>query len=118
MKTSVAFYNGSRADHAQFDSSTWETNTYNIFDPADIPAGTIDIPAWAQSLTEYCGSLAHKTNHSFHTNAQFVVFDHPKFGLIPCIATIVDIQQGEEVRYRYTESVFMMNIADFGWVWL
>ena len=28
---------------------------------------------------------------------QFVVFDHPKFGLIPCISTIADIEEGEEV---------------------
>ena len=98
VNTTVAFYNGSRADPACFDPSTWETNNYKIFDPADIPAGTIDIPAWAQSPTAYCGSLAHKTNHSFIPNGQFVVFDHPKFGLIPCIATIADIQHGEEVR--------------------
>ena len=26
-----------------------------------------------------------------------MVYDHPKFGLIPCISTIADIEEGEEV---------------------
>jgi hypothetical protein len=30
-------------------------------------------------------------------NTQFVVFDHPKYGLVPCMVAIADIQQGEEV---------------------
>ena len=46
--TTVAFYNGSRANPQEFDPSTWETNNYKIFDPSDIPHGTIDIPVWAQ----------------------------------------------------------------------
>ena len=33
----------------------------------------------------------------FFLSGQFVVFDHPKFGLIPCISTIADIEEGEEV---------------------
>merc|ERR1719449_552069 len=69
-----------------------------IFDPANMPIGTIDIPEWAQSSSAYQASLAHKTNHSFLPNGQFVVFDHPKFGLIPCISTIADIEDGEEVK--------------------
>ena len=82
-----------------------------------------------RSYTNYCASLAHKTNHSFVPNrlastavtlatniimlmpysllshqflSEFVVFDHPKFELIPCIATTVDIQQGEEVSPTHT----------------
>ena len=88
---------------------------FRIFDPADMPGGTIDIPTWAQvyghfrahavaanvsylqDIRGYCGSLAHKCNHSFTPNGQFVVFDHPKFGLIPCVSTIADIGQDEEV---------------------
>ena len=96
--TTVAFYNGSRANPDLFDPSSWETNNYRIYDPADIPHGTIDIPDWAQSTTQYRGSLAHKCNHSFTPNAQFVVFDHPKFGLIPSVSSTADISEGEEVR--------------------
>ena len=46
--TTIAFYNGSRADPQDFNPDTWETNNYRIFDPADMPHGTIDIPVWAQ----------------------------------------------------------------------
>ena len=93
----MAFYNGSRANPDLFDPSSWETNNYRIYDPADVPQGTIDIPDWAQSTSHYCASLAHKCNHSFTPNAQFVVFDHPKFGLIPSVSSTADIRQGEEV---------------------
>jgi len=99
--TIVAFYNGSRANPTDFDPSTWETNNYRIFDPADMPNGTIDIPVWAQDRSRYCGSLAHKCNHSFLPNAEFVVFDHPKFGVIPCITSIADIYVGEEILVGY-----------------
>ena len=54
-----------------------------------------------QSSSAYCATLAHKTNHSFLPNTQFLVFDHPKFGLIPCISTIADINKGEEVTRIY-----------------
>ena len=81
---------------------------FRIFDPADIPHGTIDIPIWAQKTSGYCGSLAHKCNHSFYPNAQFVVFDHPKFGLIPCVSTIADISKGEEVRQIF-EATFILK---------
>jgi len=101
VNTTVAFYNGSRARPEDFDPNTWETNNYKIFDPANMPLGTIDIPVWAQSITAYYGSLAHKTNHSFFPNGQFVVYDHPKFGLIPCISTIADIEEGEEILVGY-----------------
>ena len=97
VNTTIAFYNGCEARPEDYDPDTWETNNYKIFDPADMPHGTIDIPDWAQVSTAYCATLAHKTNHSFLPNGQFVVFDHPKFGLMPCIAAIADVQQGEEV---------------------
>jgi hypothetical protein len=48
VNTTVAFYNGSRVVSEDFDPNNWETNNYKIFDPADIPHGTIDIPVWAQ----------------------------------------------------------------------
>ncbi len=46
---------------------------------------------------QYCASLAHKCNHSFLPNSEFVVFDHPKFGLIPCLLSIADIPKDQEV---------------------
>jgi len=101
VNTIIAFYNGCQANPDDYDPDSWETNNYKIFDPGCMPHGTIDIPAWAQVSSAYCATLAHKTNHSFLPNSQFVVFDHPKYGLIPCLATIADIQQGEEIRVAY-----------------
>ena len=120
INTVLAFYNGTKARPEDYEPDTWETNNYKIFDPDDMPDGTIDIPVWAQvTMTDhifififlisfsylygqdtsaYCASLAHKTNHSFLPNCQFLVFDHPKFGLVPCISTIADINKGDEVR--------------------
>ena len=48
INTVVAFYNGTKPDPDDYDPDTWETNNYKIFDPADMPDGTIDIPVWAQ----------------------------------------------------------------------
>lgn len=47
MNTTAAFYNGALVSHDD-DQESSETNNYKIFDPADIPDGTIDIPIWAQ----------------------------------------------------------------------
>jgi len=101
INTVVAFYNGTEAILEDYEPETWETNNYKIFDPMNAPDGTIDIPIWAQCSSAYCATLAHKTNHSFLPNTQFLVFDHPKFGLIPCISTIADINKGEEILVAY-----------------
>ena len=37
-----------------------------------------------------------------------MVFDHPKFGLIPCVSTIADISKGEEVRQIF-EAIFILK---------
>ena len=51
-----------------------------------------------QSSAAYCATLAHKTNHSFSPNREFVEFKHPKYGVIPCLLTIRDIPQDHEVE--------------------
>ena len=56
MNTTVAFYNGSLARPDDDDQDTSETNNYKIFDPADMPDGTIDIPVWAQVNISGCFS--------------------------------------------------------------
>ena len=48
INTVVAFYNGTKARLEDYEPDTWETNNYKIFDPDDMPDGTIDIPVWAQ----------------------------------------------------------------------
>ena len=48
VNTVIAFYNGVKARPEDFDPDSWEKNNYRIFDPANAPEGTIDIPVWAQ----------------------------------------------------------------------
>ena len=115
--TIISFYFGERVSPQDFNLDSWDGNCYKIFDPRDYPRGTIDIPAWAQvssadshiffeirmfqSTDSYCATLAHKTNHSFQPNSQFIVYDHPLFGIIPAIITIRDVEEGEEVFVSY-----------------
>ena len=54
-----------------------------------------------RALTSYCATLAHKTNHSFLPNAEFVTFDHPKYGLVPCLVSNHDIKADEEIFVHY-----------------
>ena len=51
VNTTVAFYNGAQARPEEDDPDISETNNYKIFDPLDMPDGTIDIPVWAQVQT-------------------------------------------------------------------
>ena len=53
VNTTAAFYNGAlvRLDTDGDGEDSSETNNYKIFDPADMPDGTIDIPLWAQVET-------------------------------------------------------------------
>ena len=54
-----------------------------------------------QNISAYRASMAHKTNHSFIPNTEFVVFDHPRWGVIPCLASIHVIQENEEIFVKY-----------------
>ena len=53
INTVVAFYNGTEAVTDEYDPDTWETNNYKIFDPSNVPNGTIDIPVWAQVIGKF-----------------------------------------------------------------
>jgi hypothetical protein len=66
---------------------------------ADPDPQTLTLCYMVQDSKQYCASLAHKCNHSFLPNSEFVVFDHPKFGLIPCLLSIADIPKDQEVKY-------------------
>jgi len=73
----------------------------------------LDSDWWIQNFVIYRGnksssicnnfraSFAHKTNHSFMPNAEFVSFEHPRFGLVPCILATHDIMEGEEIFVHY-----------------
>ena len=61
-----------------------------------------------------------QTNHSFLPNCQFLVFDHPKFGLVPCISTIADLEKGEEVRmeWRSASKSCVQVLVSYGYEWM
>lgn len=99
--TMLAFYNGLRLNpKVSHDMPEWHDNAYRIFDPTR-KDGTIDIPKDFIPSSNYCASLAHKVNHSFMPNAEFVIFDHPRFGLVPGILSTLDIKEGEEIYVHY-----------------
>jgi hypothetical protein len=52
VNTTIAFYNGASVRVQDFNPDSWESNKYKIFDPLNVPCGTIDIPAWAQVNTK------------------------------------------------------------------
>ena len=54
-------------------------------------------------LHVYCGSLAHKTCHSFTPNTDFQPCWNPRFGRIMSVVATRDISEGEElfVNYNY-----------------
>ena len=56
------------------------------------------------SPDQYSASLAHKVNHSFRPNSEFVRFHHPRFGL-RCLAirTFQPIMEGEEIFINYRD---------------
>jgi len=98
----LAFYNGIKIVPCIASTDLgWEADSYKIFDPSKKPAGTIDIMEKFRDINNYSASLAHKTNHSFVPNSEFMVFDHPRWGVIPCIASIHTIAAGEEIFVRY-----------------
>ena len=100
----LAFYNGIRREpKITFDAPDWVKSSYRIFDPAR-KKGSLDIPTEYRDSNQYCASLSHKTNHSFMPSAEFEVYNHPRFGLIPCLVSITSIEAGEEifVHYGYT----------------
>ena len=101
----LAFYNGIRREPKRtFDEPDWVLSAYKIFDPTRQGKGSLDIPSEYVSSDFYLASLAHKTNHSFMPSAEFEVFNHPRFGLVPCLVSITSIHAGEEifVHYGYT----------------
>lgn len=100
--TIVAFYNGIRRKKNANSKETWqnEANAYKIFDPNN-KEGVVDILEKYHPYSNYCASLAHKTNHSFIPNCEFSEFNHPRWGLVPCIEAMHDIAEGEEIFVWY-----------------
>ena len=58
----------------------------------------MDLPPKYHESANYCASLAHKLNHSFTPNCDWVNADHPVFGFIPAARAVEDVMPGEEVN--------------------
>ena len=80
-------------------------NMYNI--ALDLGEGQdnlcIDIPPDTGSdVTKYNATLAHKVNHSFEPNGEFVLFSaHPVLGTIMAVTAINDMDADTEVLVNY-----------------
>ena len=67
----------------------------------------LDLPNGFQNLSKYCATLGHKANHSFLPNVEWVIVEHPRYGLIRGLKTLDNIEQDDEILVNYS-----MNLAD------
>ena len=88
-KTLVALFAGVRLKASSLESRDRPRSDYRIRLNADLD---LDIPDHSLSTSVYCATLGHKANHSFLPNATFDIIDHPRFGLIRAISSLVDIR--------------------------
>jgi len=102
--TIVAFYHGLRmkaTDENPFGPPTgyaiyleWDRDKREISD-------VLDMSPEMQSTANYTATLAHKVNHSFSPNCEWVHVLHPCFGKIPAIQTMEDLEAGDELFIHY-----------------
>ena len=115
-KVIVAFYNGLRLPGLEPEDASWEDRGYRIMVGED---ARMDVPEAARSTLEYRASLGHKIQHSFSPNCEFwevpilsyrvpslsqycrLQTEHPVFGHIPCIRTLVELPGGVEITVNY-----------------
>ena len=49
----------------------------------------------------FSATTAHKCNHSFDPNAKFILGFHPRFGQVPSVQTLREVQANEEITVSY-----------------
>ena len=87
------------------DEEEHERNAYNI--ALDLGGEEenlcIDIPPdMGGNVSKYSATLAHKVNHSFEPNSEFVLFSaHPVLGTIMAITALEDMEAGLEITVNY-----------------
>jgi len=100
----VAFYNGIRLNSSSIlMEERYGRSDYRIRLNAN---RDLDIPKGYESSSKYCATLAHKINHTFSPNAEWTLFEHPRFGLIRGVKAERDLLQDEEILINY-----QMNLA-------
>ena len=87
------------------DEEEHERNMYNIALDLGLEEDNlcIDIPPeLGADVTKYSGTLAHKVNHHFEPNSEFVLFSaHPILGTIMAITALEDLGPGVEITVNY-----------------
>ncbi len=101
----LSFYNGIRLNTASLlMEQRYGHSDYRIRLNAETD---LDIPKGWESLDKYSATLSHKANHSFGPNVEWILFEHPRFGLIRGLRALEDLEQDQEILVNYT-----MNLAD------
>ena len=88
------------------DEEEHERNMYNIaldLGETDTDNLCIDIPPeMGGDTSKYSATLAHKVNHNFQPNSEFVLFSaHPVLGTIMAITALEDLEAGVEITVNY-----------------
>jgi [histone H3]-lysine4 N-methyltransferase len=94
----VSFYNGVRLTPAEVDGRDWALNGNAITLGDDC---VLDVPPPYDGTDHYCATLGHKANHAFANNAEYEIYEHPRFGLIKCLRTRRAVAAGEELTVAY-----------------
>jgi len=103
----ASIYNGVRypltcflAKDCDTDEEIYERLSYNIHMPQDAEF-FLDIPVKFRETSNYCATLGHKVNHSFHPNCEFSTLYHPRFGRVRSVVTTKNVKKGEELFVDY-----------------
>jgi hypothetical protein len=95
----VAMYGGIRISLEQGEAIPWDQRPNLICLDDDM---CVDVPLSHSDLSIYRATTGHKANHHWDYNAEYqMYFNHPIFGKIRCIQTIVPIKKDEEVFVDY-----------------
>ena len=78
-KTVISYYNGIRVLQGEpYSTNSCDYQIYVDWNNID-DSPFMDIPKECVDLFNYSASLAHKSNHSFRPNCQFVPAHHPRY---------------------------------------
>ena len=97
-KEVAALYNGIKFKSSTYAADHMPRSDYRIRLNGDYD---MDIPKGYHLTSQYCATLAHKANHSFKPNVEWTLYEHPRFGLIRGLTTVVPVKQGEEILVNY-----------------
>lgn len=65
----------------------------------------IDIPEELDNPEAFQATVGHKVRHSLEPNAVYGLLDHPRFGLIHSIVSIVPIKAGDEILVNHSNNL-------------